>query len=105
VKVFRETGEVEDLGNAIYRTLWNKGEIRFNKEQWEKYLNEAEDIERLRLTNEKNLISKLGEGKSREQSIRFKQIGYEIEALSAGDKGLEVVARKLALRDYLKAFC
>lgn len=101
--VFRETGEVQDLGNAIGRTLWKKGLIKFNKEKWAEYIKEAEGIEKLRLVNEKTILEKLGPAKSREQTYRMKDIIKELGEISSGERSVESVAAKLALRDYFKA--
>jgi hypothetical protein len=100
LNIFKETGEVRDLGNGIYSTLWRKGLLRFDKDQWNKYLEEAGNIEGIRLTNERSMLEKLGQGKSLEQTRRLKDIDLELDSIVEGKTRLDILARKLALRDY-----
>lgn len=90
---FKKTGVVLDYGNAVYHYLWRIEEIRFNEDQWNEYVRQAEQIEHARLNTERE--------KSMDKLRRI-EIDKELDEMMGDSEKIKSDARRLALKDYLE---
>lgn len=93
---YKKTGEVLNHGNANFRYLWNTGQIKFGKEQADKYLAiAAENIT-------ENLLLQEKEAKDNLDKLRLKSISEQIEGITTSSERVKIEAGRLAIIDYLK---
>lgn len=94
---YKRTGEVLNLNNSNFRTLWDRKEIRFDDIKKKEYLDKAETIVGIKLQTK--LMAAKQEGRRHEVA----PIEKEIEDLFHGDHAdIKLEAGKLAIEDWLK---
>lgn len=96
-KHFERTGEILNKGNCVFRSLWKRGEIRFDEIQKQKYLDEARMIVNAELLNARK--------KAKDELKRGEVVKIESELMEIEDEkntSVELVAGDLAVRDYFK---
>jgi len=95
---YKKTGEIMNLGNSNFRSLWNDGRIRFDTVKQKEYLDKAETIVGIRLQ------TKLMAAKQEGRRSDVTPIEKEIEELFHGDHNeIKLEAGRLAIEDWLKA--
>lgn len=96
--IYKRKGEIIDRGSATFKYLWRIGKIRFDKEQGDKYLLKADQMELARLNAE------LANAKLRFDKTSVIAANTGLDRLMSTDptEMVKAVARKLALLDYFK---
>jgi hypothetical protein len=93
---FKKTGEVLNMGNANFRYLWNSGQIRFDAEQAQKYL----DIAMENVTE--SLMEQRQTAKETINRGEVKRLDNLMDSLTDTDTAVKIEAGKLAIIEWVK---
>lgn len=93
---YKKTGELLNHGNANFHYLWNTGQIKFGKEQGEKYLSQAEVSIKSTLETERQMA------KDGMNLIAAKALAKELESIVPNCERTRVEAGRLAIIDWIE---